>query len=356
MTDSILDRVARVRRWLDRLRPLADGTHPLGRAARLELAPATGLSAENVEWALTHAFEVDASAQQIRQLVEATVVAPCAHVLLSANVFVGALRAIAIAVASSDRVKVRASRREPKTADLLLGADPEAFQLVTSLEVQAGEHVWAYGSDTTLSELRATLPRGATLHAHGDGYGVFLVEEVASLGQQEYAAMALDVAAFDQRGCLSPRYALLPTSGGDARLFARRLLAALDDIQQRIPFGRVDAEARATTIRHRETWRYLGDVFESGAGLVTLDTSQLPCPPPNGGRTVHVRVLDDPKAELVAQSARITAVGCLGRSRLVQELGALMPQARVSRFGQMQCPALDGPVDRRTDPQGWLLD
>lgn len=356
MLDSTLDRVSRVRRWLDCLRPLVDDTHPMGRAAREELPRVVGLSPENVAWALTHALEVDASNEEVRQLVENTVVAPCAHVVLSANVFVGALRAIAIALASSSKVKVRASRREPRTAEYLLRAAPRAFELVTGLDVQPGEHVWVYGADTTIRELCTSLPRGVVVHAHGDGYGVFVVERAAPLSDSDYAAMALDIAAFDQRGCLSPRYALLQGTAQQARDFAQRLLCAMTELQARIPFGLQGTALLANTVQHRETWRFLGEVFEGPGGLVTLDTECLAWGEPATNRTIHVRAVEHPLSELKLRAARITAVGCKANSPLWHEVNAVVPHARVSGFGYMQRPRLDGPVDRRSDPSGILLE
>lgn len=356
MLDSLSDRISRVRRWLDCLRPLADASHPIGRAAREELPGALGLSAENVEWALTHALEVDASDDEVRQLVTCTVVAPRAHVILSANVFVGALRAIAIALASSSNVRVRASRREPRTAAYLLRAAPQSFELVTELDVAPGEHVWVYGADTTLRELRTTLPRGTVLHAHGDGHGLFIIDEDATLDESDYTAMALDIAAFDQRGCLSPRYALFQGSATRARDFAQRLLEAMTVLEHRIPFGTRDTAELSVTARHRETWRFLGEIFEGPGGLVTLDTDGLDWGAPPLHRTLHIRTVEDPLAELKIRAARITAVGCRAHSSLRRAVNAAVPHARVSCFGHMQRPRLDGPVDRRSDPAGILLE
>lgn len=356
MLDPTLDRISRVRRWLDCLRPLADDAHPMGRTVREELPRAVRLSRESVAWALTHTLEVEASDDEVRQLVENTVVAPCAHVVLSANVFVGALRAIAIALASSSRVKVRASRREPRTVQYLLQAAPHAFELVTNLNVEPGEHVWVYGADTTIRELYTRLPRGVVLHAHGDGYGVVVVERDAPLSDSDYAAMALDIAAFDQRGCLSPRYALLQGTARQARDFAQRLLDAMTELQQRIPFGPQDVAVLAATAQHRETWCFLGEVFEAPGGLVTLDTEGLAWGDPPTNRTIHIRAVEDPLSELKIRATRITAVGCRANSPLLHEVNAVVPHARVSDFGYMQRPRLDGPVDRRDDPAGILLE
>src|SRR3954468_593931 len=80
---------------------------------RASIVPAivesTGLTPEGVELAMTKTLEIDATDGEIASLVERAGDAPRVGVILSANVFVGALRAIAIARAAAPRVVVRPS-------------------------------------------------------------------------------------------------------------------------------------------------------------------------------------------------------------------------------------------------------
>ncbi len=348
-------RMHRVRRWLERVHVLTDATHPLGRAARRELPSATGLHAEQVEWALTHAFETEANDDELRLLVERVVESPATHVSLSANVFVGALRAIAVALASSEYVSVRASRREPLTLALLHRAAPDAFTLVSALRPVAGDHVWAYGADDTLSHLRATLPKGVVLHGHGSGFGVLLVDEPSTLTRADFDAMALDIAAFDQRGCVSPRFVLLEAEPDEGSRFARLLLEALTRAAKRLPFGAVDPDTMAETARHRETWRYLGEVHSGKGGMVSLDLDGNPWGKPPSQRTVHVRLTKNALSDLLGRSGAITAIGSRDDPNLAARIHAACRHARWSPFGSMQRPRLDGPVDRRPDPKGCVI-
>jgi hypothetical protein len=315
----------------------------------------TGLVSEQVVWALEHAFESNASDEDLRWLVERVVEAPAAHVLLSSNVFVGALRAIAIGLASSERVFVRPSRREPLTATLLHHLAPDAFTLVPELQPVAGDHLWAYGNDHTLAQLRDTLPSGVVLHAHGSGFGVFVVDALAHLTLRDFDAMALDVAAFDQQGCLSPRFVLLEAEPEQARRIAIDLHDALDRMVRRLPFGNRDRDALASQARHRETWRYLGEILEGEGGMVSLDFDGNPWGTPPSLRTVHLRLTRNAIADLVGQSGAITAVGSRPDAELAARIQSTCPRVRWSPFGFMQRPSLDGPVDRRSDLGGLVL-
>jgi hypothetical protein len=355
MTEAPEVRMNRVRRWLKRLQPFGDRTHRLGELARRELPEATGLSEANVDWALTHAFETNPSEQDLRTLVGSVSEARAAHVLLSANVFVGALRSIAIALAGSATVAVRPSSREPLTAMLLHAADPDAFELVSELHPLPRDHVWAYGQDATIGKLRTELPRGVVLHGYGSGFGVAVVPAGARLVRADYAAIALDIAVFDQRGCLSPRFVLLESDRATAMAFAARLLAALTDVGKQLPLGAVDPVTTAENARHRELWRTLGDVWVGPSGMVTLDCGDNPWGTPPSDRTIHVRTTNDAYADLAGRADVITAVGTPADPAIAARVLELCPRVRCSPFGSMQRPPLDGPVDRRPDLGGTLL-
>ena len=107
-------------------RRLADARDPLGIEARVRLPEATGLSAAGVELGLTRHLECEISSENMTKLLERAGDAPRVHVVLSANVFVGALRAMALAVAAAPSVHVRASTREAVMAPLLCRALDEA--------------------------------------------------------------------------------------------------------------------------------------------------------------------------------------------------------------------------------------
>ena len=68
--------------------------------------------------------------------------------------------------------------------------------------------MFAYGSDETLEVIAEKLAPGVLMHRHGSGFSAVVVD-----GRHATRAvaerLALDIALFDQRGCLSPRVALV---------------------------------------------------------------------------------------------------------------------------------------------------
>jgi hypothetical protein len=328
-------------------RRIADPSDPLGSRARGLLVESTGLSAEGVELALAHCLETEPSEAEVAALCESVTPAPRVHVLLSANVFVAAHRAIALGLAASSSVVVRSSRREPEMAALLSEAAPGLFELSSELSPAPGDHVHAYGSDSTLSELGASLPRGVILHGHGAGFAVAVVEP--PFASDLWDRLALDVALFDQRGCLSPRVVL--TSGPTEGL-AAGLARALSRFEAAVPRGRLTAEEAADVIRYRDTLTFAGELLPAGQGFVSA-SSEFLVPPT--GRNLHLVTHPDPLTLLTPFAEKLTSIGVEGSLELAERARQLFPRCRIADVGRIQSPPFDGPVDRRTPKSGRAL-
>lgn len=340
---------------------------PARAALTSRLLATTGLSREGIEWALERCLERRASQDERSRLAASVVRAPRAHVILPASVFVAAHRALALGLCAAPRVCVKPSRRDPALIEALHAQDPELFQLVSRLEPEAGDHVFAYGSDVTLEALRRELPPGSVLHGHGSGFGVAVVDldAASALGAQELAsiaaAIAEDTACFDQRGCLSPRFVLALGAARQVEPFAARLAAALGQLEQRLPLGRLDADERAEITWYRQCAACTGAVFHAGSGAVTLRApaeapllagdGSLALEVPPAGR--HLEVLPIARLEPALSALRpwLTTVGC-SSAGLEERLLPLFDPVRVTRVGRMQQPPFDGPVDRRPSPLG----
>jgi hypothetical protein len=334
----------RVRALVAAARRLADPTDVLGREARLSLPAVTRLSAQGVELALEHCLEIAPEPAELEALCASVTPAPAAHVLLSANVFVAAHRAIALALAASERVFVRPSRREPQMAELLARAAPGLFELASELSPGAGDHVFAYGRDETLRSLRAALDPGVVLHAHGAGFALAIVEpgvDVELIAER----LALDIALFDQRGCLSPR--ALVVAGGEARPYAQALAEALGTLERRVPRGELFDEELAAIASYRDTMIYGAELLPAGAGFVGLEEGAERLAIAPVGRNCHVVSSVDPLALVGAQARHLTCIGFAGSSQLGERIAAALPRARRAAIGKLQSPPFDGPVDRR---------
>lgn len=335
--------VSRVERAIAGARRLADPSDPLGIAARARLPVTTGLSPEGVELALGRCLELSPSPDEVRALVASTPPAPRAHVLLSAEPFVAAHRAIAIALAASEEVFVRASRREPHMASLLREA-AGGFDLVPDLAPEPGDHVWAYGSDEGLASFAASLPPGVVLHGHGAGFGVAVVTAESDVDHAA-AAVAEDVVVLDQRGCASPRAALSIGSAEGAERFARALASALVEAERRVPRGPRSARDEAEVRRYLDAARVAGTALAAGHGAVGVGDKLFAAPQQ---RCLHVArfATDDEAVRAFAGVATdVTVLGGAGRS--VERLAQIAPSARRVPLGSMQRLPFDGPVDRR---------
>jgi hypothetical protein len=337
--------VGRVRALVAGARRIADPSSELGRRARAELVLATGLSPEGVELALGECLETRVSEAEIDAFCAGVEPAPAAHVLLSANVFVAAHRAVALALAASARVRVRPSRREPAFAGLLAEAAPGLFDIVASLAPDPGDAMFAYGTDETLAAVRASLPPGVAFHAHGSGIGVAVVD--ARHGTRETArALALDVVPFDQRGCLSPRAVVFVGTDAEANAYAELVARELALFAEKIPLGTLGEDEAADTTRFREAITVAGLAVAAGPGWVGVGARDALVVAPVG-RNLAVAPSGAPEALLTAHGASIAALGLSVSPELERELRAALPLARPSPLGSMQRPPFDGPVDRR---------
>jgi hypothetical protein len=315
-----------------------------------------------VAWALDHCLELAPSASEIAALVAAVPQARRAHVILPAQVFVAAQRAIALGLASAPEVFVRPSRRDPVLAQALAERG-SLFQCVEQLSVQPGDHVWAYGADLTLSALRTQLPAGAVLHAHGSGFGVAVVELPGAASLAAARAIAEDTLCFDQRGCLSPRLVLALGSESAAQSFAETLAQALVDAGERVPRGVFSTDERAEESWYRQCLACFAPILDSGHGTVSVRAQELSLAASQGlaalllppaGRHLQIVPVERLEPALRGLGRWLTSVGC-ATALLEARARAVLPRARVVPLGRMQSPVFDGPVDLRSDPGGELI-
>ena len=298
-----------------------------------ELVVSTGLSEAGVRLALAEHLELDATDAELEALRAKVTKASRVHVILSANVFVGALRALVLARAASAHVTVRPSRRDPVFATALVKALGDPAVTLSDEGPSEGElHV--YGRDETIEAIRART--SLLVRGHGTGMGVAFVPGRANLGTAA-ARVASDVVPFDQRGCLSPRIVFVE---GEPEAFADALAEALAAREVAVPRGALTPAERAELERWADSVVFAGSLRRGPAWAVAVaGVSALPPP----GR--HVVVVPWAGARTLEPIARwVVAVGAptLEAARQVAP-----PHARTSLLGEMQKPRLDGPVDLR---------
>ncbi|MBX3226383.1 MAG: proline dehydrogenase [Labilithrix sp.] len=328
-------------------------------ALREAVVEASGLSRAGVDLAFDRHLELDATDVDLARLLQRAGSAEAVFVVLSSNVFVGALRALALARAAAPEVVVRPSRRDPAFARALVAAvGSDRLRLDESLDFAAvtrGElHV--YGTDDTIADVRARAK--VPVRGHGAGMGVVWISKRASPAEAA-RLVADDVVVFDQRGCLSPRIVLVEhedavavTVGGgrNADAFAEALHAELEERERTVPRGQLSAEERAASDRYVATMTYACRALVGAAHAIGIAPAGAPLVPAPAYRHVHVvagvATEDAARAVLTPLAKAITGVG----SDDLEAAKRIAPSwARLASLGAMQRPPLDGPVDLR-DP------
>jgi Acyl-CoA reductase (LuxC) len=309
------------------------------------LVSSTGLSREGVALAMAECLETHPSKQEIDALVDRATPTTHVRVILSANVFTGALRAIACARAAAPEVSVQLSSRESVFAQKLIDAiaDPSIFTADRDdLENLADGELHVYGRTETIEKVRAGAKPGVLVRAHGPGIGIAVVSKKDSIANAA-DSIARDVVPFDQRGCLSPRIVFVIGDFSRAEDLSERLGASLAVLGEKIPRGALTSDEAAESARFLETMRFVGTASVGRGYAVSLSKTCV-VPPP--GRHVHVASIEDLDtfSEIVKPIASyVTAVGTSDVT-----IGRFFSHSvRISDFGKMQKPPFDGPVDLR---------
>jgi hypothetical protein len=348
-TRSASERVAAVRRLLAAARSVYERRADLATA----IGACSGLSPQGVELGFGY-LELDARDADLVALVEAVPESARVHVVLSANVFIAPLRALALAKAAAHSVTVRPSARDPWLARALVAAagDPD-LSIIDARDVGAidADSIHVYGRDETIAAVRNSARAGAAIVAHGAGLGVAVLTAGADV-EAAAARIALDVVAFDQRGCLSPRVVVVEGGAERGRAVGRALDQELGSWAARVPRGRLSEAEKGDARRWIDTASFAGSAWLGAGHAVSLGPRGGPLAVPPPGRHVHVAPVDslEQAASLLAPLARfVAAVGSDDATRAARVAPA---HARMSALGEMQRPPLDGPVDRRRHVPG----
>ena len=333
---------SRVKRLLVLAQEVASPKSRLGALARAEMNARLPLSPEGIELALGHYLEKQVSQDQLRQfMLHADSAARC-HLLLSANVCTGAMRALAWALATSPRVFMRASSRDPVLAQLF-AAELEEVEVVESLQPLPGDVAHLYGSDETLATVVEGFDSAVRSFCHGSGFGIALVSGDAP-GAAE--ALARDLVVFDGRGCLSPRFVFALNCPD----FSQQLHGALKAWDPRVPRAELSQAEQRELGSWIQTMRAIGEVWvgESHAVGVECGAPRLTLAPAHRCLTVVevanlselLRLLDPWRNFVTCIGAEPSLAQAVARALGVEAL-------RLAPLGQMQHPPFDGPVDLR---------
>ncbi len=368
---------------------LADPETPLGADARRLLPSATGLSAPMVDWALRTSLEpvtFDALSTLAHRLAPSDpryVAAPprLVAVVLSGNVFTASVRAVLVPLLLGAPLIAKASSREDLFPRLLARALEEAdpglarsffvltfpggtVDLEDALFAQA-DVVSVYGHDATLAAVRGRLAGTTRFVPHGHGLGVVHVPAAALIDEDAARrvadAVALDVAAYDQRGCLSPHVVWVERGARiDARAFAALLSrSAFATLARRLPRGPLPTAAGAAQLQWRGVAAARGELFEGDGWAVSFE-GEGPLRLSPGYRNVSVLEhdgVDDLAQRLLPLGVHLKSVGVAGDAAARRALADALPPPlapRVCAAGTMQTPPLDALADGDLPAAGLL--
>jgi hypothetical protein len=348
-------------------------------ALQHQLVESTGLSPAMVEWGLYTTLST-VQPTRLRELAwtarTTTHCQPIAHnlvaVVLAGNLFSAAVRALFLPLlagasviakaANHDAVLPYALKRALDAADSGVGQRLEIVQfarkdtLATRALLAQADAVSAYGDDASLHELAKQRKRDARFIAHGHGVSAAFIgrEQLATEHGARDAAdrLALDVAAYDQRGCLSPHSVFVESGAAiDALAFARLLAhASLPLLAELLPAGERSMREQTAALQWQAVAAARGELFAAPEHAVSYERNLAARPSP-GGRLISVH--DCPTADALPQAlsvfgAHLKCVGVSGtraeRQRIADRLHT-STGARVCRIGEMQTPAFDAYAD-----------
>ncbi len=148
--------------------------------------------------------------------------------------------------------------RDPRLADALAVLYWPGGDAVEADVLARAELAVVYGGADTVEAVRARLPATTPLVAYAHRVGIGLVGRSALVGgraERTAGDAAAAVAAFDQRGCVSPHIFWVEEGGRLAPVeWAARLADAMAAVERDLPAGPVSPEAASRLQQLRGTW------------------------------------------------------------------------------------------------------
>jgi len=356
-------------------RMLADPESTLGRQAREALPSRAELSPEMLDWALRTTLET-VTHEALRACRDALtrdlhphrpVPARLHSLVLSSNLCTASIKPIVWSLLVGAPVALKLAASDEGLTELFALAltltDEQIGQCVlptrfsradeplTRSLFAAADAISIYGSDHTVQALSEFVPAGAERIAHGHGLGAAFVAAQDPDLEAFATGLALDVAAYDQRGCLSPQVVFVEGSER-GRTIARLLADALAPLATSLPRAPLSVPHASRQVQWRRVGEALGELFEGDGYSVAFD-DQGPVRACPLGRNIAVHTVAN-QGEL---AERLTPFGVHLKCLAAQsDVGPLPPplSPRLSAPGFMQRPTLLDLHDGRVPWHGLL--
>jgi hypothetical protein len=350
------------------------------------LAESSGLGAEMTRWALETTLasvRPEALVALGRAALEPAhpgaraVPARLSALVLSGNVLTAPVRAMFVPLLLGVPVLAKASSRDDLLPRLILealdaaggglaeGCDVVTLagdSSVTATLFDQADVVSVYGSDATVRAVRASAPATAEVVAHGHGLGVVYVDGVPASGEPLSSlgrAIGEDVAAYDQRGCLSPHVVYARGTDADGERLAEAIHDALAALATERPRGALPLASGAAQVQWRGVAAVRGTLLE-GDGFSVSYEAEHPRRLSPGYRNVAVHRCEGVAAlaeALGPLGVHLKALGFGGEAIDPAALARALPPPlapRLSPVGTMQTPPIDALADGRAATYGFV--
>jgi hypothetical protein len=222
--------------------------------------------------------------------------------------------------------------------------------------------VVATGSDQTLSAIRSQLAPGQRFVAYGHRFSIGVLGPQAAQDRANLdrtaAGLALDLARWDQTGCLSPVVVyLVGLTAAERVRIAKRIADSLEGLSLSRPRGEISTStlaahaAEGAEARMRAAVDEDASIFEGADFTVVLEADARPRPAPLARflRLLPVASLAELDRALAPFSAHLSNAAVAGFES--DDLAALHEQLtqtgvnRIAKPGSLQTPPIDWPHD-----------
>jgi len=304
---------------------------------------------------------------------------PATSVFLAGSIPMPTLLASLAPLVLRSPVLLKSASRDPVTPQLLANSiaevDAELGRCIAVVDFPGNdvdcvgafagaECVVATGSDETVASVAAQVPPPRRFVGYGHRFSVAVVGDAATRGTELLdlaERIALDVAMWDQLGCLSPVAVYVASDDAlAADRIAEALALALAQAEERWPRGeaataiaaeiqyeRSSAEMRAAAGNRVALYKGVGTTWT----IVREDTAEIRPAPLHRFLRVHpVRDVSDLVSTLTPLSLHLAAVSLDGFGAQAEDVAralANLGASRVCHAGQMQSPPLDWRHDNR---------
>lgn len=227
-------------------------------------------------------------------------------------------------------------------ARLVIGDDPGVLK--------QADAVISYGSDESVAAVRKLAGDASTFVGYGHKVSLAWIDADADLAAAA-RELAVDLALWDGRGCLSPGWALVQDDGAGDRLraFADELERAMARIEWEFPRGSLLGEEELAVREFRARVAARGEAElrmppDSTAWTIALQPADTECPP-GSLRTIPLVPVADLDAAVrwcKPLEAWLSTVGHAHEdSARVETAMARVGVSRICPLGRMQLPPLD---------------